>query len=110
MTRLVLSGDALTLGSLHDWLRRTRDVAAAAQIHAVPGRDAGTQSAFGTVEVVVTSAATLANVLTAYAAWRRNRSGPSGVSIRVGAYEVSADNPEDLKTLLSYVDAEGHAT
>jgi hypothetical protein len=100
-TLLTISADSdgPALISLGSWLRRTPGMAEHGRIRAVPARDGATMNAVETIGVVVSGATSIANVLIAYANWRRARAQAPAMTLAVGSLTVSIEDPEALEKL-----------
>ena len=110
--QLVVSagGDARALGSFYAWLTRTPEVARPGAVRAVPARGDGSMNALETVCVVVNSAATVANVLIAYANWRRTRATPAAMTVTLGPVTVAIDDADAREKLAAALSGREHAS
>ncbi|GGQ40997.1 effector-associated constant component EACC1 [Couchioplanes azureus] len=109
-TLLTISADsdAPALLSLCSWLRRTPEVARHGPVRATPARD-GSMNAVATIGVVISSATGIANVLMAYANWRRSRRTAPSMTVTLGSVTVVIDDPETLGRLTKALSDRGHA-
>ncbi|MEV6597318.1 hypothetical protein AB0M36_10695 [Actinoplanes sp. NPDC051346] len=101
--------DATALLSLCAWLRRSPEVARHGRIRALPARDGSSMNAVETIGVVVSGATGIANVLIAYANWRRTRPKAPSVTVTLGSLTVAIEDPEAREKLAKALSDHGHA-
>lgn len=88
----IASDDPLALASLHAWLLRSPEVTR----HGLPELGAGAEDeymadAVAVIALVVSSVSALADILSAYRAWRETRAEPPVITI---AIDLTGDGDE----------------